>query len=97
MGEEVGEVLAGVFLGIGADVVAVVDGKDVEAVAGKEGELGKMIEIYGEHEDPIAEGMFPRGNAGVGNGSFVDGRGHSQGSRFNISQQRVWAERMPSS
>ena len=76
-----GEVFADGFFGVGVDVIAIVDGEEVEAILGEEGDVGKSIEVDGEHEDSILEGVFFGGDTGVGDVAFVQGI-------FNAKPQR---------
>lgn len=52
-------------------MIAFVDGEEVEAILGKEGDFWKIIEINGEHEHAVLEGVFFWGDAGVGYVAFV--------------------------
>lgn len=80
-GEPVGEVLADIFLRVCVDVVLVVKGEEVEAVVGEEGFGGDGVEVDGDHEDAVGEGVFFGGDAGVGDGGFVYGVGwHQEGA-----------------
>ena len=81
-GEPGGEVFAGGFFRVGMDVVAVVDGEEVEAVSGEEGEFREIIEVDGEHEDAVGEGVFLRGDAGVVHAAFVEGIFNRQDAKF---------------
>ncbi len=55
-------------------MVAVIDGEEVEPVERQKGQLWKFIEIDGEHENPVIEGMFRRRDAGVIEAALVEER-----------------------
>lgn len=52
-------------------MIAVIDGEEVETILGKEGDFWERIEIDGEHEHAVLEGVFFWGDAGVGYVAFV--------------------------
>ena len=52
-------------------MIAVVDGEEIEAVLREEGGFWKVIEIDGEHEDTVFEGVLFWGDASVGHAAFV--------------------------
>ncbi len=68
-----GEVLSDIFFRVGVDMIAVIDGEEVEAILGKQGDVRKRIEINGEHKHSVMERVFFWGDAGVGDAAFVDG------------------------
>ena len=74
------EVFANGFLRIGVDVITVVDGEEVEAILGEEGDVREMIEIDGEHEHAVGERVFFGGDACVGNLALVDEIFHRRGA-----------------
>jgi hypothetical protein len=61
-------------------VIAFVDGEEVEAILGKEGDFWKIIEINGEHEHAVLEGVLFWGDAGVGYVAFIQGVLHRRGA-----------------
>lgn len=79
--EPVGQVLAGGFFGIGMDVVAGVEGEEVKAVFGEKGRVRKGVEINGEHENAVGEGVFSGRDAGVAHAAFVEGWWNRQDSK----------------
>lgn len=86
-GKPCGEVFADGFFRIGIDVIAVVDGEEIEAILGEEVDVREMIEIDGEHEHTVLKGVFFWGDAGVGDIAFVDG----------ISADHAWISELSAS
>ena len=78
------------------DVVAVVDGKEIEAILGKQRELREVIKINGQHEYPIGEGVFLGRDTSVLHDAFVEGivGGHELELRFIVLIRMGLAGRM---
>ncbi len=84
-----GEIFADGFFRVGVDVIAVVEGEEVESIFGKQGDVREIIEIDGEHEHVVLEGVLFWGDAGVGDLAFVEERGLNRQVAKN-AKLRLW-------